>query len=221
MITTPELIRALAAQATPVRRLRPPAVRALLWLALAAIVIALLAQYHGLRPDLAERLGQASFLIQVSASLLTGVTSAVAAFQIGLPDRSRAWLLLPLPGMVLWISGIGYGCLTNWIAVAGGRPMLDESLRCLETIVLTSLPLSLALMMMLRRAGPLQPTLTAGVGALAVAALAATSLSLLHDIDATLLVIVWNFGTVALIVAAGGIAGRSLLSLRTAPSASR
>ena len=43
MITTPDLIEALAANATPVRRLRPPLARATLWLSFAAVSIVSLA----------------------------------------------------------------------------------------------------------------------------------------------------------------------------------
>lgn len=213
MIPTPDLIQALVTQATPVHRLWRPMPRAALWLILAAGIIAVLALYHGLRPNLADKLCEPTFLIQLAASLLTGVTAAITAFHISLPDRSRAWLLLPLPTLLLWISSIGYSCLTNWVASVAGDPMLDESLRCFETVVLTSVPLSLMLLIMLRHAGPIRPVATAGVGALAVAALAATALSLLHDIDATTMVLIWNFGTVGLFVTIGSALSRRLFSL--------
>ena len=53
---TPDLIDSLVEAATPVRRLRPPLIRAALWLLLAAIVMGLLAVAHGLRSDIAMRL---------------------------------------------------------------------------------------------------------------------------------------------------------------------
>lgn len=42
MITTPDLINALAADAAPVRRLHPPSVRAAVWLTFAALLLAAL-----------------------------------------------------------------------------------------------------------------------------------------------------------------------------------
>ena len=213
MTTTLDLIELLATQAMPVRRLRPPLRRALCWLALATAFAALLSFYHGLRPDLSSRLQEPSFVVQLGASLLTAASAAIAAVQISLPDRSRAWLLLPFASLALWISASGYGCLANWISLASGGPMLQESLRCLGTIALISVPLSLSLIIMLHHAGRLSPTATASVGALAVAAVAASVLSLLHEIDATLVVLILNFGTVAVFIAAGGMTGRSLFSL--------
>src|ERR1700687_3836516 len=120
MITTPDLIEALAANVTPVRRLRPPLARATSWLSLAAVILVLLAVSHGARPDLAQRLQQPMFVVGIAASLLTGVLAAMASFLVSLPDRSRGWLLLPLPALVVWISTIGYGCLTDWGDFHGG-----------------------------------------------------------------------------------------------------
>lgn len=213
MITTLDLIELLATHVTPVRRLRPPLRRALCWLAFATAFAALLGFYHGLRPDLSSRLQEPSFVAQLGASLLTAATAAIAAFQVSLPDRSRAWLLLPFATLALWVSESGYACLANWVALASDGRMLQESLRCLGTIALISAPLSLSLIIMLRHAGRLSPTATASVGALAVAAVAASVLSLLHEIDATLVVLILHFGTVAVFIAAGGMTGRSLFSL--------
>ncbi len=53
MIKTPDLIASLSTNLTPVRRLRPPLMRAFGWLLLAAIILTLLAVSQGIRPDLA------------------------------------------------------------------------------------------------------------------------------------------------------------------------
>jgi hypothetical protein len=47
-------------------------------------------------------------------------------------------------------------------------------------------------------------------GALAVAALTSFALSLDHDLDATVMILVWNLGTAALITAIGGLLGRRM-----------
>lgn len=204
---TEELIWSLARQARPVRRLWPPFVRALVWLGLASLIVAVLALYHGVRPDLAGKLQEPAFLVQLGAAWLTGAMATVAAFEASVPDRSRAWLVLPLPSLGLWLSGVGYGCLANWSAATPDGMMPGESLRCLETIVLTSLPLSLLLWLMLGRARPLRPIPTAWLGGLAVAAFAAAALALLHEIDATILVLLWNFGPMLVLVFLAGFFG--------------
>ncbi|MDE1969481.1 MAG: DUF1109 domain-containing protein, partial [Alphaproteobacteria bacterium] len=158
MIATPDLINALAANMTPIRRLRPPVVRAAGWLLLAALILALLAIGQGVRPDMAQRLQDPTFVARVLSALASGTLATVAAFMLSLPDRSRLWFLLPAPALILWLSSIGYQCMTNWISVEPTGIRLGETARCFATLVLTSLPLSLAMMLMLRHAAPLRPT---------------------------------------------------------------
>jgi len=212
VITTPDLIDALAANLTPVRRLRPPVARAFSWLLLAALVLALLAVSEGTRPDLAQRSRDLTFVLSTAGTLLTGILAAVAAFMLSLPDRSRLCLLLPSPALALWLSTIGYQCLTNWVSVEPNGIRLGETARCFATLVLTSLPLSLAMLLMLRYAAPLRPTAVTLTGSLAVAAITATALSLFHDLDATVMILMWNLGTAALFVGMGGAFGGKMFS---------
>jgi hypothetical protein len=210
VVTTPDLIEILSAQATPVRRLRPPLLRAALWLLLAGLVLLALAAVYGARPDLALRLRDPSFAVALAGSLSTGILAAIAAFYLSLPDRSRLWLLLPAPALVLWVATIGYGCLTDWVSIAPDGVRLGTTLECFATLVLASLPLSVALLVMLRHTARLHPTMVGMMGGLASAGVAATALSLFHELDATVMVLVWNLGAAALIVALGGIFGRRI-----------
>ena len=106
MTTIPALIDILVNRASPVQRLRPPLLRASLWLAFAAVVLALLAFEHGLRSDLAEQLRQPTFALGLGAAATTGILSAIAAFAISIPDRSPWCLLLPAPALVVWVGTI-------------------------------------------------------------------------------------------------------------------
>jgi hypothetical protein len=212
VITTPDLIGSLADNLKPVRRLRPPVTRATCWLLLAALVLALVAVSQGVRPDLTQRLRDPTFAIGLAASLFTGVLAANAAFMVSLPDRSRLWLLLPAPMLAVWLSTIGYQCLTDWVTLEPDGIHLGEAARCFSTLMLTGLPLSLAMLVMLRYAAPLRPTAVTLMGSLAVAAIMATALSLCHALDATAMIIMWNLGTAALIVGLGGAFGRRMFS---------
>jgi hypothetical protein len=138
MTRTPDLIDALVECATPVRRLRPPLVRAGLWLGLAGVILALLAIGHGVRTDLAEHLQQPVFVVSIAATLATGILAAVAAFAVSLPDRSQWWLLLPAPALAVWVGTIGYGCLTDWVNIGPDGVHMGDAVRCFATLVLTS-----------------------------------------------------------------------------------
>jgi hypothetical protein len=127
---------------------------------------------------------------------------------LNLPDRSRHWALLPLPALALWVAGVGQACLTQWVAIGPEGMQLGESARCLATVLLTSLPLSLALFAMLRRGSLLHGGALTLTASLAVAAMSATAMSLFHRLDASVMVLIWNLGVAALIVAAGSWLGR-------------
>lgn len=210
--TTPELIDALVADLTPVRPLRPPLVRAACWLFLAAVVLGLVTAAQGVRSDLAQRLADSDFLARMAGAVLTGILAAIAAFMLSLPDRSRLWLLVPMPALMLWVASIGYQCLTNWVSVAPGNIRLGETARCFATLVLTSLPLSLVMLMMLRYATALRPSTVSPSGGLAVAGIAATALSLSHTLDASAMILIWNLGTATLFAGLASAFGRKMFS---------
>lgn len=212
MITTPDLIDALAANLTPVRRLRPPCLRAACWLSFAALILGLLAISQGLRPDLVRSLHDPAFLAGLAGALATGILAALAAFLLSLPDRSRLWLLLPAPALALWLSSLGYQCLTNWISVDPDGMHLGETARCFATLVFASVPLALALLVMLRHAAALRPVGVILAGGLAVAALTAAALSLFHELDASVMILLWNLGTALLLIGLARAFGRRMFS---------
>ena len=212
MIPTPDLINLLATRVTPVRRLRRPAVRAALWLLLSAVVVGLLVVGHGSRQDLWQRVRETSFVIGIFATVLTAICAAIAAFMLSLPDRPRRWALLPLPAFAVWVSTIGYQCLSNWVVFDPVGMRWGETARCFSTLGLASLPLSLAIVVMLRYAAPLRPTVVTLTAGLAVSAVTATAMALIHDLDASVMILMWNFGTAAVIVGLGGLFGRRMLA---------
>jgi len=212
MTGTDDLIRAIVADARPVRRLASPFLRAAEWLGFALIVVTVVTVSFGLRDDLAAKLSEPVFVLELVAVGLTAITVALAAFCLSLPDRSRFWLLLPVPAVLVWLSTVGYGCLTNWIALGPGGPATAISPRCFATAVLTSVPLAALLLRMLRHAGPTRPIETAMAGALAIAALTTGGLRLFHDLDPTVVVLGWSFGTTLTFTAMGGLFGRRLFS---------
>ena len=126
--------------------------------------------------------------------------------------RSRLWVVLPGPPLALWLSSIGYQCLTNWVGMQPGSITLGETIRCFATLVLTSLPLSLTLLLMLRYAAPLRPTSVIFAGSLAVAAITAVALSLFHSGDATIMILMWNLGSACLFMGLGGVFGKTMFS---------
>ncbi|MBI1285418.1 MAG: DUF1109 family protein [Thiobacillus sp.] len=211
MITTPELIDSLATKAGPVKRLHPPVTRAFIWLGLAGLMLALMALVHGVRPDLATRIGEPIFLLALASSLLTGIFAAIAAFLVSLPDRSRLWMLLPLPAFFAWMSTISYGCLTQWVAPMPAAGYGGE-VRCFALMLLLFVPLSLIFLLMVRYAASFRARPVTITGSLAVAGIVATGLSLFHDHNAAAIVLLWNVGVAVFIVGLSCLFGNRVLS---------
>jgi hypothetical protein len=208
---TEYLIDALVERAAPVRRLRPPLVRAALWLAFAGVLIALIAAGHGgIRADFIAHLRQPAFVLTFGAALATGVLSAIAAFAVSIPGRSRWWLVLPLPPLAVWMSTIGYGCMADWVSLGPEGFRFDAEMPCAALLVMTSVPLAISLAAMLRYAAMLHSGAVALTGGLAIASIVAAALPLFHDHDASALILLWNVGTAALITGTAGLSGRRI-----------
>jgi hypothetical protein len=208
-----ELIRGLAAELQPVRRLPPPLFRALAWLAVLVALAIALAAFASL-DAVWQRISAAPDLwLAVVGSTLTAVLAAIAAFELSLPDAPRAWALLPLPAALLWVGASGFGCLRVWIAPQSHVAVMSEARDCLMFIVFLSVPLSALLLLMLRRAYPLYPGLTATIGGLSVAAAAATLLNFFHPYDAAATDLVVHAVAVALVVVANRLFGGRIFAV--------
>jgi hypothetical protein len=205
------LISDLASDLAPVQRLRPPIVRAFTWLAVVAAIAIALAVIANVSA-LGHRLSAAADMwLSVTGSTLTAILAAIAAFQLSLPDARRIWALLPAPAGLLWIVASGAGCLRTWFLPGTHVADSSEARDCLIFIVGLAVPLSGLLIVMLRRAYPLQPELTALVAGLASAAAAATLLNFFHPFDAAATDLAVHVFAVALVIGTNwGLSGRLL-----------
>jgi hypothetical protein len=177
---TDQLIDRLVAEAGPVRRLRPPAIRAALWLGATAALGALAAAVLGdpARHELIAR--DPRLLLETAAIIATAAAAVIAAFHLAVPGRSATWMLAPLPFLALWLAVSGYGCLVH---VDSGS--WRESRDCFVFLVSLGAPLGASLFLLLRRAAPLAPVRVGLMGALGAAASAAALLQFFHPFDVT------------------------------------
>lgn len=204
------LIARLASDLRPVRRVRP-LLRTGAWLALAVGVVAAAVALEGPRHDLAERMAHGHEVGQWLASVATGALAAVSAAMLAMPDRSRAWALLPVPALALWVGSLGLGCLAD--AMRGGPEALvpGTSWGCLRFILALGVPLTAAALWLLRHAAGGRPGPVAAMAGLASAALCSAGLSLFHHLDAAVMVLLWHGGAAALLAGLAALAGRGLL----------
>ncbi|HEX8779120.1 MAG TPA: NrsF family protein [Rhodanobacter sp.] len=206
------LIAALGAELVPVRRLLPPWLRTVGWLALVAAFAALLFARYGDEPMLRRWSGAPDLGWAALGAVLTAVTAAWASFTLAVPGRHRAWAWLPLPPALLWIGASGLGCLRTWLAPDTSIATLQQSADCLVFIIAFSIPLSALLVWLLRRACPLRPLLTALLVGLASAAASASLLEICHAFDAAATDLLTHALAVVIVVVANSAMGGRLLS---------
>jgi len=201
------LISALSASLRRVRPLPSPALRTLIWLMLVVAIAVVLATFADVAAIWHRVTAVPDMWLAVLGSITTMTTAAFAAFELSLPDRSRAWVFLPLPATALWVGASGLGCLRAYVLPGTHVAAIGETRDCLLFIVGLSIPLSIALFVMLRRAYSLTPPLTAAMAGLAAAAAAATLLNFFHPFDAAATDLAVHAVAVGIVIAAARVAG--------------
>jgi hypothetical protein len=213
-LDTDELIRRLAADGRPVRRLGRPWTRAWLWLALALPYVAMVVWAKLAMLDVSDTLVNVRFLIEQAASFATALTAAAAAFYSIVPGFDRRVLLLPLAPLTVWLASVGSGCLDDWLRLGAEGLAIRPDWECLPAASVIGILPAVVMLLMLRRGAPLHPRVTLLLGALAVAAIGNFGMQLFHFRDASIMVLVWHLGSVAVISALAGLAGERLIGWR-------
>jgi len=211
ILETDDLIQRLATSARPVHRLLPPWWRTAQWLSIALPSVAVVVMLMSPRDDLAAKLLEMRFLVEQAASLATAVTAAIAAFCLVVPGYNRKLALLPLLPLAIWLGSLGQGCLQNWLRLGTEAFRLYPDWICFPSIALVGAVPALTMTAMLRRGMPMAPRITVALGALAAAALGNFGLRLFHYQDASLMVLVWQFGSVVLLTVLAGWSGTRIL----------
>ncbi len=208
---TEELIATLTENCSPVRPLAHPGWRAVAWFAISLGYVAAVVAAMGLRPDISTKLADWRFVAEVGAALATSMMAAASAFCAGCPGRPVWERFAPVPFLALWLASLGVGCWRDWLASGGAGLAIQPDLMCLPVILAISIIPGVLIFIMIRRGAPIAPISTMGLAALAAAALGAAALRLFHTEDASIMVLVWQFGSVALLTGLEALFGRRIL----------
>lgn len=209
---TDRLIERLAEGVEPVRPLPRPWVRSGMWLALAVPYVVLVVLVVSPRDDLADKLSEWHYLIEQVSALVTGIAAATAAFATIIPGYNRKYLLLPLLPLTVWLASLGQGFIQDWIEFGLEGLTLQQDWFCLPATILVGAVPAITMAFMLRQGAPLTPHFTTALGGLAAAGLGNFGLRLFHPQDVSLMVLVWQFGTVFFLSVVAGWVGHFLLN---------
>jgi hypothetical protein len=213
---TDELIRRLAAGTTAVRRLKRPWMRGLLWLAIALPYVAVVVRGKLMMMDASQALADPRFMVEQAATFATALTAAIAAFASIVPGMDRRIFLLPLAPLALWLASVGHGCVQDWLRFGADGLTIRPDWECLPSATIIGIVPAVAMVVMLRRGAPLCPRLTLALGALAVAAMGNFGMQFFHFRDASVMLLVWHLGNVAVLSVLAGWLGKHVLGWRHA-----
>ena len=211
---TDDLIHELGRELSPVRRLSPPGLRAVLWLSCSGLYVAAAVTFAWIRGGHLGVEIAAPYLLQQLGLAFTGVLAALAAFASVSPGkitRARAGLTLSLGVMMaalLWgtlrdiqqLGTLGVGRETDW--------------PCVVSTTLGGLALWGVASVMLRQGAVFEPRVTAvlaGVAAVSLANIEAC-VSRIHAFTTT--VILWHGATVAVLLLGAVTLGPLILTRR-------
>jgi hypothetical protein len=209
---TDDLINAIAQDAAA----RLPSLPARLAAALAVgglLALTLFAYDLGVRPDIASALQTWRFDAKLAVTVLCFAAALWAAARLVRPDADprkalAAALLVPLLALVVAVGWeLAVTPAPDWVARAVG----SNSRLCVTSIIVLSIAPLAALLVAARAGAPGSPAMAGAAAGLLAGALAATLYAVHCPDDSPLFVLLWYMPTVALVAAAGAVAGHRLL----------
>src|SRR5262249_4389244 len=155
-----QLIKRLAADLRPVRPLRSPWARAVLWMGMALPYVAAVVWGKLLMPEAAPVGSDMRFMIEQAATLATALTAAIAGYSTVIPGPDWRIMLLPLGPLGVWLASVSHGCVQDWVRLGADGLTIRPDWDCLPSATIIGIIPALALVLMLRRGAPLNPRLT-------------------------------------------------------------
>ena len=204
-MNTDELIKSLAAEAGPVKPLPPLGRRFILWLVVSLLYALFCLFWIGWRTDLRAVATAPGFIWQTLLLAMLTVSSAWLAFVLSIPGRERGHAGKIAVGLVAvaWLTTL----LVLILITPDHSP--GDGWACSLHITLVGLLPAILLMLMIKRAAPLQ-WLWAGISVgLAMIALGATALQFACGTDDPMHLLFWHLlPGVFLVLIAAGLASR-------------
>jgi hypothetical protein len=206
-------IARLARDGTPVTPLAPPLVRLARWLLAALVASLAIVGLLGVRADVVAQLADAWFLARAGLAFVVVAAAGLATLRLGVPGdgRPRTMSLTVAAGLAAW------GLVSVAMLVGTGAPIralrdVQPHVFCaLRTLAIGVVPAAL-LVMMLRRAAPLQPRQAGSFAVLAGVALGVVGTQFVCPDDSAAHHLVWHAAPVLMFAAMSLAVPRPLLT---------
>jgi hypothetical protein len=206
-VRTDELIGQLVADGEPVRPLRTPALRAVIWTVVAGLCVMLGVLHFGLRRDAAEAWYRTAVVLRLVLLAATAWLSVVAALRLSVPgDDHRAWSRW----WPVALLGVLAALVSSEVVIGAIEGDLGSPLRawtCMRKAAYVGAVPAILAVVLIRRATVLEPRWTALLAVLAAGSAGALTSELACPIHAPLHVLLWHLGPVAASAAIGALFG--------------
>ncbi|MFL9501605.1 NrsF family protein [Rhodopseudomonas palustris] len=208
---TDRLIQALAADGASRDRPVGQVLAAALLVAL-PVSAALLLTTLGLRPDLHEAMRNPFFDLKFVVTLSLSLSAIIVALHLSRPEATaKGWRLLLLAPLAILGLAIGAEAMLPHRTSAMTRLLGHNSLLCLGSIPVLSLPFLGAALMGLRRGAPSRPALAGALAGMLSAGLAGTLYAAHCVDDSPLFVATWYTLATVMVAGLGAVLGPRVL----------
>lgn len=210
---TDDLINQLGEQAKPVKPLRSPLMRAMLWLFMLGICMLIGIVIVGLRPDFYDMMMHPVFILEMVSLLIAGIFAIIATFQLSIPCEKvypSTWALLGVSSLLLFTRMVIcfiYATPEGIAAYASsliGMPVIGKSL------VISALPAGV-LFWLIKKGAPVRIGLTAIAALLALASFAAMGCRSICPMNDPAYIFIWHGLPLMILIIIGLLVGRSAL----------
>lgn len=210
---TDDLINQLGTQAKPVKPLRSPLMRTMIWLFVLSICMVTGIVMTGLRHDFMDMLMHPIFILEMVSLLIAGICAVIATFQLSVPCEKVSpvtWALLGISSTLLltrmaicfiYATPEGFDTYFN---SAVGLPII------LEALAMSLIP-AIILFWLIKKGAPVRSGLTAVAGLLTLASFAAMGCRSICPMNDPAYIVVWQGLPFMVLIILGLFIGRSAL----------
>jgi hypothetical protein len=202
----------MSADAQPVNPLPPVGRRAMGWLVLASLSLAVVMLLMGVRRELGDTSDRVDFAVEGALLLMTAVAAVTGALLVSIPGaavrRGVRWtpVILGASCILLAAGELTYAAMTG---APTGR--LTFAWHCVYKTTSVAIVPGIVLFVMLQRAAPLQTAWAGLLAALATASIGVLGANIICPNDRPLHMLLWHVLPLTLFAGAGAALGRWLL----------
>jgi hypothetical protein len=215
-VDTAELIARLVDDVRPVRRLRTPRRRAIIWLAMAFACAALGLFYFGVRGDLGDASYDLAFWLRLGLLVSTMWLATIASLRLAVPDgESRAWTRWwPLVSLTALLGLVAAEMVFSAVLGHLGSPF--RAWMCVRKVAIVGVLPAAASVFLVGRAMPMEPRWSVVLGMTAAGAVGALAAELTCPMTAPEHVLLWHVMPIVAAAGTGWLIG-TFWSVRSGP----